>query len=301
LPVDVLAADRLVTTAGESIDLSFAGTVRRAYRVAGGWLVVGSGGSSLWFVSLGGHPQAVLSKVDSLAVAPDGQRLAWRSGELLSYGVVNAGSVTVKRRTIIADQGIPVGFAGGGVLLSRGGGWFGGYDVWWPDRGDYLPTWYPSAVAVYGTLADGHTVAAQVLTRIDAPGGTVRRWCLALLDAAAGLTLRRTLCDLGLTAQSSGAVSPDGRWLVADAAGRAVLVDLSAFANGQVRTVSAGPALEGEPAWLDRQTVIHPVASGTLVQLRVGELETRRQDGVEQLSVPDVPAETEVQVVPRLG
>jgi hypothetical protein len=199
-----------------------------------------------------------------------------------------------------------VGFVGDGVLLSRGGGsgWLGGYDVWWPARGDYRPTWHPAAVAVYGTLADGRTVVGQVSVRMEAADGTgttTQRSCLALLDAAAAMSLLKTACDLGMTVRSQGAVSPDGRWLVADTSDRAVLVDLTTTFAGNPRVVGAGPPLEGEAAWLDQRTLVHPVAGRMLIQLRLDQLETRQTDGVQQMSVPDLPTEAQVLVVPRLS
>jgi hypothetical protein len=310
LPVDVVAANRLVTTDGDSIDLSFAGAVSQAYRVSGGWLVVGTQAtarsSSLWYVTGTAKPRTVLSGVEDIALAPDGQKLAWRAGRLMYFGAVLGGTLATKQGTVAPDLASPVGFVGDGVLLSRGKGssWLGGYDVWWPARGEYTPTWHPSAVAVYGALNDGRTVVGQVSVRtdsVDGSGATTRRPCLALLDATAALKLLKTACDLGMAVRSTGAVSPDGRWLVADTSDQAVLVDLTTTFAGKPRFVGAGPALEAGAAWLDQRTLVHPGAGRTLVQLRLDQLETRQIGGVQQMSVPDLPTEAQVLVVPRLG
>lgn len=310
LPVDVVAANRLVTTDGESIDLSFAGAVSQAYRVSGGWLVIGTQASvhtsSLWYVTDTAKPQSVLSGVEDIALAPDGQKLAWRAGRLMYFGAMLGGALVAKQGTLAPDLASPVGFVGDGVLLSRGRGssWLGGYDVWWPTRGDYTPTWHPSAVAVYGALGDGRTVVGQVSVRTDAvdgTGATTRRSCLALLDATAALRLLKTACDLGMAVRSRGAVSPDGRWLVADTSDSAVLVDLTTTFAGKPRFMGAGPLLVAGGAWLDQRTLVHPVAGRTLIQLRLDQLETRQLGGVQQMSVPDLPTQAQVLVVPRLS
>jgi hypothetical protein len=310
LPVDVVAANRLVTTDGESIDLSFAGAVSQAYRISRGWLVIGAQASvhtsSLWYVTDTAKPKPVLAGVEDIALAPDGQRLAWRAGRLMFSGAMQGGALVAKQGTLAPDLATPIGFVGDGVLLSRGRGssWLGGYDVWWPTRGDYTPTWRSSAMVVYGALGDGRTVVGQVSVRtdaIDGTGATTRRPCLALLDAMAALRLLKTACDLGMAVRSRGAVSPDGHWLVADTTDSAVLVDLTTTFAGKPRFMVAGPALVAGGAWLDQRTLVHPIAGRTLIQLRLDQLETRQLGGVQQMSVPDLPVEAQVLVVPRLS
>jgi hypothetical protein len=104
-----------------------------------------------------------------------------------------------------------------------------------------------------------------------------------------------------MAVRSRGAVSPDGHWLVADTTDSAVLVDLTTTFAGKPRFMVAGPALVAGGAWLDQRTLVHPVAGRTLIQLRLDQLETRQIGGVQQMSVPDLPTEAQVLVVPRLG
>jgi hypothetical protein len=315
LPIDVVADDQLVTVDGSAIDLSFAGEVSQAYRVAEGWLVVGgptaSAGTSVWLVTAVGRPQALLSDVAGVAFDVDGRRVAWRSGGRVFLGTLAGGRLsTPVRSALVGKSSVPVGFVAGAVLLARGGA--GGYDVWWPERGVYHPAWARTAVAVYGSLADRRTAVGQVVvdaTTIDGAGVGERR-CLALFDAAFQSVARasrsraqapiQTRCGLGLGARSPGWVSPDGRWLVTGAAGRTVLVDLTAQAPAKPLVLSAGPPRQGGVAWLDKQTVVLATNFGKAVmRLRVDQLRGKQADGAKQRSVP-VGAKEAVRVVPRL-
>ncbi|HEU4425578.1 MAG TPA: hypothetical protein VFR67_23840, partial [Pilimelia sp.] len=84
-PVDLVVADQLRTSTGDSISLSAVGAVAEAYRVAEGWLVLGTraGSVSLWLVAGAAEPRRLLSGLERLAVAPDGKRIAWRTATSL--------------------------------------------------------------------------------------------------------------------------------------------------------------------------------------------------------------------------
>ncbi|HYN92984.1 MAG TPA: hypothetical protein VES42_03960, partial [Pilimelia sp.] len=100
LPVDVVVGGRLRTTAGESIDVAGLGEVVAAYRVRDGWLVLGApvrAGSSLWLVTEGADPRPVLRAVDTVVLAEDGVRLAWRAADRVHVGALVAGEVVATR------------------------------------------------------------------------------------------------------------------------------------------------------------------------------------------------------------
>ena len=157
LPVDVVVAGELRTSAGQTISLAMVGAIAAAYRSARGWLVIGSrnGGSSLWFVAEGGQPQPLLTGVDGLALAPDGLRLAWRAATKLYLGTLTAGRVETLGETVSQGDGVPVGFVGTGVLVASRSG--ERYAVWWPHLATYAPTWRHLPSGVYGALPDGRT------------------------------------------------------------------------------------------------------------------------------------------------
>jgi hypothetical protein len=318
LPVDVVADDQLVTVDGSAIDVSFAGEVSQAYRVADGWLVVGeperAAGMSIWLLTADGHRQTLLSGVAGVAFDVVGRRVAWRSGPRVYLGGLRAdGQIQSTRSAVVDGSAVPVGFAAGAVLLARGRA--GGYDVWWPDRGIHHPAWAQTAVAVYGSLADGRTAVGQVVVDAATVGSSLavgERHCLALFDTASRSAVRadrdrvaqakpvQTRCGVRLSMRSPGWVSPDGRWLVTSAGGRTVLVDLTASPPAKPQVLSPGPPIEGGVAWLDKQTVVLTTSSGKAVmRLRLDELRSKQADRAKSRSIPVVAKEA-VLVVPRL-
>jgi len=318
LPVDVVADDQLVTVDGSAIDVSFAGDVSQAYRVTGGWLVVGEpepgAEMSVWLLSATGDRQTLLSGVTGVAFDGARRQVAWRSGSRVFLGALREdGQIRQEHSEVVDGSAVPVGFVAEAVLLARGRG--GGYDVWWPGRGIFHPAWAKAAVAVYGSLADGRTAVGQVV--VDAAtvnGGPVvgERHCLALFDAAfqaAAWTDHyravqakpvQTRCRMGLAAGSPGWVSPDGRWLVTSAGGRTVLVDLTAQPPTKPQVLSPGPPLEGGVAWLDNETVVLTTRAGKAVmRLRLDQLQGKQADRAKLWSIPVVAKEA-VLVVPKL-
>jgi hypothetical protein len=300
LPVDLVVAGHLRTTDGDSINLAMVGAVAEAYRVSGGWLVVGTkrvGRSSLWQVAKGAKPVELLSGVERLTLSLDGGRVAWRFADRLFVGTLTKGELARDRNTPAPADGQPVGFVGAGVLLASASG--RRYDVWWPDMGPYEPTWRDLPSGVYGSLADGRTVVAQV------PGRSSAQPCLALLDATAKLVVREQTCDVPLTAGAVGWLSPDGRWLVAEGAKDAsILVDLANAFGDRPPAVDAGPGPYGPAAWIDADTVVHAGPGHELVRLDLARLADGQKGGVEWISVSIVESAVGGQpllVVPRLA
>lgn len=215
LPIDVIADDQLVTVDGSTIDVSFAGEVSQAYRVAEGWLVVGvpagAARASVWLVTASGHRHTLLSAVDGVAFDSTSRRVAWRAGSQVYLGALAGGQLSQQEQSAtVAGAAVPVGFVAGAVLLGRGR--LGGYDLWWPDRGVYQPAWAQTAAVVYGSLADGRTAVGQVVVDAATVGGVAavgERRCLALFDAAfqtAAASERATAGDSG----NPGGGSPTG-------------------------------------------------------------------------------------------
>jgi hypothetical protein len=294
LPVDVVVAGMLHTFDGRLIDLARLGTVTETYRVPDGWFVIASRDTtrlSLWFVAAGATPSEVLAGVDGLAVAPDGRRVAWRTDNRVFAGTVTREGVTGRRDTTVPVQSTPVGFVGRGVLIASG---TRRYDVWWPDLGPYTQQSKTVPTGVYGALPDGRTLVAQI------PGRSAAQPCLALLDAAAGLVVRKQACDVPLTSGSVGWLSPDGRWLVAEGAvDTSVLVDLAHAFGDRKPTLDAGPGPYGAAAWLDKVTLVHAGPGQQLVYVRVDRLAAGQAGGVEMVQVDK--GKGQVQIVPRLG
>ena len=319
-PVDVVVARELRAATGERVDLSSIGIVQRAHRAPGGWLVVAarpSGKPTLWFVPLAGAPRAVLSGVDAVVVAPGGERVAWRDGNQASFATVVGGRLAGSGQTAAPAGTRPVGFVGAGVLMARdgAGGRRPGYDVWWPDRGSYTPVWTDSISAVYGSMADGRVLVGKATVVAGQPP------CLALVDAARGLAVAKTACTVAFSPEASGTVSPDGRWLVVDAAAGAsptpaagpipgstpgghvtVLVDLDTAFGERPAVTELGPRLGTECVWTDPQTLVYADSEGGLVRVHANRAGNDSDDVVERLVVPGAgPRDRIVLVTPPRG
>ncbi|MCW6007538.1 hypothetical protein K1W54_23760 [Micromonospora sp. CPCC 205371] len=288
LPVDVVVTSHLQTASGKVVDLAPLGTVTQAHRADGGWLMVGvqqTGRSALWWVSPDGSTRELLPPVEAVVLANDGLRVAWLDGARLFSASVVRGEVSGAQQSAALTQGLPVSFLGRAVLMARTrDSGADEYAVWWPDGGEtFKPTWNGTTVGIYGPLPDGHTVVGQVMQ------GQGERACLALLDARNALTVLKTACATRLKRDGAGTVSPDGRWLVADAetANLAALVDLGGAFKQRTTAATryAGPPLSGEPVWTDANTVVRADRDG-LVRVEADELAVDQAKGVEQLAVP---------------
>jgi hypothetical protein len=293
--VDIVVATDLSTAAGDLVDLSRVGTVVQAQRAPGGWLVVSTPApdrSSLWYATRTEPPRAVLSGVDAVVLAPDGQRIAWREQGQVHVGSVSAGEVTTSTQTPVSAGAVPVGFVGVAVLLrdhlAAGNN---GYDLWWPSGESYQESWNSATVGVYGSLPDRRTVVGQVSV------GTPPRPCLALLDASRDLTPVKTACRLPLSAGGHGSISPDGRWLVANGvpdrkAGSgtptelAFLVDLGTAFGKSPLVRAAGPRLTGPAVWTGAATLVHADERGELVRVAADRVAAGGADDVARFTVP---------------
>ncbi|MFC0528229.1 hypothetical protein [Phytohabitans kaempferiae] len=292
VPVDLVVAAQLRTTTGTAITLPPIGTVTSAHEVTNGWLVVGvppAGGASLWHVRPDGSSLQVLPAVDAVVLAQDGRRVAWRDSARLFSAVFEKGQLKDATQASAPAQARPVGFVGHGVVMRRAaaGAEQAGFDVWWPRRGmPYNPAWKAGTTEIYGPLTDGRTVVGQVAAEAgDRP-------CLALLDAVNALTVLKTACALQLNPRGSGTVSPDGRWLVADGAGRARLVDLLVAFTSQPTAEDVGPELSDQSAWASGGTLVHVSREGDLMRVKAG-----KEPEVVEVPVPGAGIDDRVLVV----
>lgn len=285
--VDVVVSGGLRTASGKVVDLAALGQVTQVHEAEGGWLVVGGqteDGLALWYVDQNGGQRKVLPQAKAMVLGPDGERVAWVDGARLFSARVVKGQVAAAKQVTAPPQGMPVSFVGSAVLMARShDGTLDAYAVWWPDRGAFQPSWNESAVTIYGPMPDGTTVVGQVAQQPDHAA------CLALLDASKALSVVKTACATRLAEHGAGTVSPDGRWLVADAATTdlALLIDLgSAFTTKPAPAREAGPPITGGAVWTDAGTVVHEAAQG-LVRVRVDRLAAGKA-GVEDVAVPGV-------------
>ncbi|AYF29911.1 hypothetical protein CSH63_21020 [Micromonospora tulbaghiae] len=262
--LDLLVGDRLDTSGGERRQLPGVSGVERAQRIHDqeGWLLTSAAtvaGRTLWWVPVGGAaPQVMLAAADAVAVSADGRQVAWRDGtDVIAAGVV-AGQLIAPVRTAAPDGAVPVGFAGDSVLIQQPGD--GGMSVWDRALGGQPGPVNPDVRAVYGTRPDGRVVALVA-------AGRDQHRCLALLDPARDLAPVRTGCGLKLATDGLGAVSSDGRWLLANGTSRtALLVDLADPASPV--THPAGPVLAAGVAWTRGGVALHVDASGGLVRVK---------------------------------
>lgn len=310
MSLELVAADRLHTVAGDRIDLSRLGPVTQARRTTGGWLVVGTaraGRASLWLVPPRGAPRALIAAADAVVLEPDGPRVTWLAAGRVAVATVARGELVQMRDTPLPPRVRPVGFVGEGVLLAgdADGPEPRGRGVWWPTRPGHQATWNRSLTTVYGPLPDGRMVA-QVVEGTGRP-------CLALLAARRGLPVLQRACAVPLATAGVGSVSPDGRWLLAEAAGPAgpdagrdparaspgaVLVELGAAFQRRPAVRAAGPRLAGAPVWTDPATVLHPGETAELVQIAAPRPASNAPAAVNRVRVPGLRAGEPVLLVP---
>ncbi|MGC5018659.1 hypothetical protein [Micromonospora sp. DT47] len=260
--VDLIVGGALITE-GKRYELGV-DPAERAQRLPddGGWLVAGAStaaGRTLWVVPTGGAPRALLAGAEEIALASDGRQVAWRDGDqLFAAGVVANQLVATVRAS--APAGVaPVRFVGDRVLV-RSDPRRGGYALWRPSPGTAPNGSDPDVLDVYGVRPDGRLVG---LVRTGDPRGS----CPALLSP--DLAPVTTRCGPALAADGRGAVSADGRWLLAN--GRAgtsdgaLLVDL----GGATPTAwPAGPLITGDVAWTGSASAAYVDRGGALARLR---------------------------------
>ncbi|MEO3778553.1 hypothetical protein ABGB16_17210 [Micromonospora sp. B11E3] len=268
--VDLVVGDVLTTTRDRQIVLTGIASVDRAQRVRDeeGWLVVGApsaAGRTLMSVRADGTTQRLLVGAQAIVLAADGRQVAWRDGDHLSVAGLTGGKLIAVTSTPAPAAAVPAGFVGDAVLVRLDPA-RPGYALWRPFAGGLTTGAGRDVLAVHGTLPDGQAVGLV-------SAGTPRRPCLALLDPARGLAATRTACGPALDADGPGAVSADGRWLLANgragsSAAAALLVDLSTLDRTPVAR-PAGPPLTGAVSWTPAQTAWYVDGRGGLVLVRL--------------------------------
>ncbi|MEU6074645.1 hypothetical protein [Micromonospora sp. NPDC047074] len=270
--VDLIVNDVLATTGGQRLVVpDVAPAAERAQRLSdgAGWAVVGrptTAGRSLWIVLPNGSTHLLLAGAREITLSPDGRQVAWREGsELVAAGIVGT-QIVAAARTPASPGAAPVGFAGDAVLIQLDPDQ-AGHALWRPAAGPPRGT-RDRALHVYGIRPDGLAVGLV-------SGGTPRRPCLALLDPARDLAPVRTGCGPTLSGDGHGAISADGRWLLANGTAggkpRALLIDLERLAP-EPSARPAGPPLAGPVAWTQQGTAHYADAAGALVRVEPGRM-----------------------------
>jgi hypothetical protein len=287
----------MLTASGRTISFSGIGVpVDTAYRVPSGWLLGNQLAGIVYLMRDDGTASALLTGVDAYAVAPDGQRIAWRADNRLHVGHLDGTTLVEDRSTPAPPRGDPIAFTGTAVVLgySETGGGIDHHDVWIPANGDYSASWNanPLLVAVYQPAPDGS------LLGVVRPSASSKEACLARLDPSASLRETRQACGLPITIDPAGLVSPDGRWLATTALSpdeqpETALIDLNyVFDHPRV----AGTwAAAGPLAWLDPSTVVLTSVDARLLLAHIG------QPDLTAIFAPGDPVGRKLIAVRRLG
>jgi hypothetical protein len=263
LPVDYVQEGSLYLRSGRSVKLP-ADNVTQVRRAGDGFVVVahvfGDEEQRAWYVDeRGGAPVMVLDRVRSVAVAADGTgRMAWVDGSKMFYRASVKPFAVGRSQPVETDRpesGHPVGFVGDAVLLAdRGPGEAGRHDLWFPERGDYEPTW-ATFLAVYGVRGSAELVVAKQ-TRSSV--------CLASVRMST-LKLNESGCHHVDRAPERGWVSPSGRWLVVADEHQAQMFDLSSGWRAGAQVAWSVDRVGPDAAWLDRDTVALHTSTGVVV------------------------------------
>ena len=265
----VVAEGQQSSVVGRTLRLP-AETVTQVQRAGDGFVVVEQSGvdeERAWYVDeRTGSPVVVLDGVRSVAVSTDGSgRAAWFDGSRMFYRetVVPVARAAQKVRAVTTDRpatGRPVGFVGDAVLLADFGAGGkvstdpGRHDLWFPDRGDYRPTW-AAFFGVYGVRSSGELVVARHARKSV---------CLASVRMST-LKLNDSDCHHVDWTPSRGWVSPSGRWLVVADRTQARMFDLSANWRTGAQVVWSVDRVGPDAAWLDRDTVALHTSTGVVV------------------------------------
>jgi hypothetical protein len=265
LPVDYVQEEWLYLRSGRTVRLP-SGNVTQVQRAGDGFVVVeqgqGDGDQRAWYVNeRSGVPVMVLDNVRSVAVSTDGEgRMAWLAGSKMYYQetAVPLARVTAKVQPVETDRpeaGRPVGFVGDAVLLADPGPTNPQrHDLWFPDRGDYVPTW-ATFFAVYGGRASSELVVAKFVEK---------RVCLGLVRMST-LKLDTDDCHYIDHAPTRGWVSPSGRWLVVADEQQAQMFDLLTGWRTGAQVKWSVNRVGADAAWLDRDTVALHTSTGVVV------------------------------------
>ncbi|ASW53399.1 hypothetical protein [Plantactinospora sp. KBS50] len=248
IPATVELVSGHTLTGTDRIDFALDSPVTAARRTGDGWLLVTgpAGRSTLWLGTGSGGARRLVTGASVLTLGADGQRVAWRDGSQLYVSSISGGVLAPATSIGWAVGAVPIRFLGGALLLYRADP--AGFRLWWPSGGRET-AWQPTPLGVYGLLPDGRTAVGEV----HGPDGTP---CLALLDLDQDLASTRTACGVRL-APGPAAVSPDGRWLLANPATTGADADTGLGARASLEppstaasptTPTAGPAAAQGPA-----------------------------------------------------
>lgn len=288
--------DGLVLATGDGVlaDLGPIRDVASVHRVSGGWVVVTADGSvaRLWWVGDRDAPRAVLSGMDEIVA--DGARVAWRLGSQLSAGVLAADGGLERRVDLAAGGDVrPAGFLGEAVLLRRtSGGGPVSWAVWSPEAcaddacPGYEPVWNTHVLRVYGAEPGGET-AIGLVPAVSKDQGV----CLARLRITATLPVTRQVCPRDLPSTGVASLSPDSRWLVAEAGDGVRVVDVAAALAGDPAAVlpvdgAAPPA--ATPVWSEENEAVYPTEE-TLVWVRPERVRDGDADAVKVAKLSGAP------------
>jgi hypothetical protein len=247
-PVDVLSANQIVMSDGQTVSLVALPPARRAYRTGDVWLVETWNAQArrfaLWRVTMAGQARQLVEG-QRIAVSADGSQVAWSLDDSVQAGRISGDSVTAVEQTPGTDGFGPLAFVAGGVLLGRTqtGVGIDSYDMWFPSRGIYTvgprrnePIFGPNGA---GTLLYGLDVSAPP--------------CLAEIDPN-GLKAVRATCLPGLAADSALYPSPDGRWLLVVASTRIDLYDVTTMWREPTPVRQWPDSTATSVVWLEGQT-----------------------------------------------
>ena len=238
---------------------------------------------SLWLYRPDGTSRLLVDRASAVIVSADGTRLAWRSGNTLVVGHLEATDQVVQDATATTDRGYPVLFVGSAVVLaySETGGGLDNWDVWDPRHGRYTPSWSRvqanGVLAVLGATSDGRYAIGQTLV---APGSGGKDTCLARLDPTNALRVVTPACGLPNPA-GPAAQSPDGRWLAYASGTQTVVVDATARFSSPPPVAIWSPSLSG--VWIGRDTYLGQGPDGHFYRYRVG------RPGASRSTSPDCP------------
>ena len=277
------------------------------YQTRDGWLVGGFGNGidtlSLWLVTPAGAARPMVDKADApVAVAPDGRRIAWRSGGKLYYGHIDPSSKSIVDKSSPApERGAPVAVGTDSVILgySETGGGIDHHDVWFPGLGDYKPTWDKSA-HVRAVYAPGRSDGTY-LGLVQGPAGG-KDTCLASMNPKDSLKAAKTACGIVGLIDRHGVVSPDGHWLAihsADSAGKAQIAVIDLTSVFSKPAVSVNWPADTVGAWEDASNmlVVSTALGGGLIRYHLGTTVVTA-DPVDRSGVS---ASSQLELLPRLG
>jgi hypothetical protein len=279
----LVGGDSLLLPDGRLVPLTASGDARAAYQVHDGYLVIAAGDAtvdseSLWLYHADGYGQRLVDHVSGLLVAPDGRRLAWRSGPELTVAHLDDSDNIVTDAQTQTDRGYPLVFVGSTLVLgySETGGGIDHIDVWIPQQGPYVPTWdrvqAEGVINVFGPASDGHFALGLVFA---APGSGDKRTCLAQLDPTGVLRVVARQCALPAVGEW-GSVSPDGKLLAYESSAQGSSLQTVVVDPGTVfdrPAVLATWSFGARGAWV-ADTMVAQADNGRIYRYRVG-----RNDG----------------------